>query len=78
MKPGMFQNQQLRQEMKLAPRMMQALRFLQAPLPELQHGRDVLFVAPGDVVLVLPPGFEERVTPKRPPSSGEPGAPPSR
>ena len=37
MKPGMFQNQQLRQEMKLAPRMMQALRFLQAPLPELRE-----------------------------------------
>ena len=33
----MFQNQQLRQEMKLAPRMMQALRFLQAPLPELRE-----------------------------------------
>ncbi|MBK9375639.1 MAG: septum formation initiator family protein [Holophagales bacterium] len=39
---------------------------------------DLQLVAPGDVVLVLPPGFEERVTPKRPPSSGEPGAPPSR
>ena len=37
MKLGMFQNQQLRQEMKLAPRMMQALRFLQAPLPELRE-----------------------------------------
>ena len=36
MKPGMFQNQSLRQEMKLAPRMVQALRFLQAPLPELR------------------------------------------
>ena len=33
----MFQNQSLRQEMKLAPRMMQALRFLQAPLPELHE-----------------------------------------
>ena len=32
----MFQNAQLRQEMKLAPRMMQSLRFLQAPLPELR------------------------------------------
>ena len=32
----MFQNPQMRQEMKLAPRMMQALRFLQAPLPELR------------------------------------------
>lgn len=37
MKPGMFQNQSLRQEMKLAPRMMQALRFLQAPWPELRE-----------------------------------------
>ena len=36
MKQGMFQNAQLRQEMKLAPRMMQSLRFLQAPLPELR------------------------------------------
>ena len=36
MKQGMFQNQSMRQEMKLAPRMMQALRFLQAPLPELR------------------------------------------
>jgi RNA polymerase sigma-54 factor len=36
MKQGMFQGQQMRQEMKLAPRMMQALRFLQAPLPELR------------------------------------------
>lgn len=32
----MFQNPQMRQEMKLAPRMMQSLRFLQAPLPELR------------------------------------------
>ncbi len=32
----MFQNAQMRQEMKLAPRMMQSLRFLQAPLPELR------------------------------------------
>ena len=37
MKQGLFQSQQLRQEMKLAPRMMQALRFLQAPLPELHE-----------------------------------------
>lgn len=36
MKQGMYQAPQLRQEMKLAPRMMQALRFLQAPLPELR------------------------------------------
>ena len=36
MKPGMFQNPQMRQEMKLAPRMMQSLRFQQAPLPELR------------------------------------------
>ncbi len=36
MKQGMFQGQQLRQEMKLAPRMLQALRFLQVPLPELR------------------------------------------
>jgi RNA polymerase sigma-54 factor len=36
MKPGMFQTQSLRQEMKLAPRMMQALRFLQAAVPELR------------------------------------------
>lgn len=33
----MFQGQALRQEMKLAPRMMQALRFLQAPWPELRE-----------------------------------------
>jgi cell division protein FtsB len=35
---------------------------------------DLSLVAPGDVVLVLPPGFEEKVTPKRtpivPPASG--------
>ena len=37
MKQGMFQSQSLRQEMKLAPRMMQALRYLQAPLPELRE-----------------------------------------
>jgi RNA polymerase sigma-54 factor len=37
MKQGLFQNQQIRQEMKLAPRMMQALRFLQAPWPELRE-----------------------------------------
>ena len=37
MKQGMFQNQAMRQEMKLAPRMMQALRFLQAPWPELRE-----------------------------------------
>ena len=28
---------------------------------------DLSLVAPGDVVLVLPPGFEEKVTPKRTP-----------
>lgn len=37
MKQGLIQSQQLRQEMKLSPRMMQALRFLQAPLPELHE-----------------------------------------
>ena len=37
MKPGMFQTPQLRQEMKLAPRMLQALRFLQVPWPELRE-----------------------------------------
>jgi RNA polymerase sigma-54 factor len=37
MKQGLFQSQQIRQEMKLAPRMMQALRFLQAPWPELRE-----------------------------------------
>lgn len=37
MKQGLFQNPQMRQEMKLAPRMMQALRFLQAPWPELRE-----------------------------------------
>ncbi|HPC20192.1 MAG: RNA polymerase factor sigma-54 [Kiritimatiellae bacterium] len=37
MKQGLFQNQQMRQEMKLAPRMIQALRFLQAPWPELRE-----------------------------------------
>ena len=35
MKQGLFQSQQIRQEMKLAPRMMQALRYLQVPVPEL-------------------------------------------
>lgn len=33
------------------------------------------FVRPGDVVLVLPPGFEEKVTPKRTPAAS-PGASP--
>jgi cell division protein FtsB len=34
---------------------------------------DLQLVAPGDVVLVLPPGFEERVMPKRtPPPEGAP------
>lgn len=37
MKLGLFQSQQLRQEMRLSPRMMQALHFLQAPLPELHE-----------------------------------------
>ena len=37
MKQGLFQSQQIRQEMKLAPRMMQALRFLQAPWLELRE-----------------------------------------
>ena len=37
MKQGMFQSTALRQEMKLAPRMMQALRYLQAPVPELRE-----------------------------------------
>ena len=37
MKQGMVPSQVLRQEMKLAPRMLQALRFLQAPLPELRE-----------------------------------------
>ncbi len=37
MKQGLFQSQQIRQEMKLAPRMVQALRFLQVPLPELRE-----------------------------------------
>lgn len=36
MNSGMYQHQSLRQEMKLAPRMMQALRFLQVPVPELR------------------------------------------
>ena len=35
MKQGLYQSQQIRQEMKLAPRMMQALRFLQVAVPEL-------------------------------------------
>ena len=35
---------------------------------------DLSLVAPGDVVLVLPPGFEEKVTPKRTPAPGA-GAP---
>jgi len=30
---------------------------------------ELRLVAPGDVVLVLPPGFEEKVTPKRTPAS---------
>jgi cell division protein FtsB len=33
---------------------------------------DLQLVAPGDVVLVLPPGFEEMVTPKRTPAHGTP------
>lgn len=37
MKAGFSQNQQMRQEMKLAPRMMQALKFLQVPWPELRE-----------------------------------------
>ena len=37
MKQGLYQSQQIRQEMKLAPRMVQALRFLQAPWPELRE-----------------------------------------
>ncbi len=37
---------------------------------------DLQLVAPGDVVLVLPPGFEEKVTPRRAPSPGTPA--PSR
>jgi RNA polymerase sigma-54 factor len=36
MKQGLFQNQSMRQEMKLSPRMMQALRYLQVPVPELR------------------------------------------
>lgn len=32
---------------------------------------DLQLVAPGDVVLVLPPGFEERVTPKPSPATGD-------
>lgn len=36
MKQGMYQTASMRQEMKLAPRMMQALRFLQAAVPELR------------------------------------------
>ena len=36
---------------------------------------DLRLVAPGDVVLVLPPGFEEKVTPKRTPAAS-PGASP--
>ena len=35
---------------------------------------DLSLVAPGDVVLVLPPGFEEKVTPKRTPAAS-PNAP---
>ncbi|MDD2240271.1 MAG: RNA polymerase factor sigma-54 [Kiritimatiellae bacterium] len=37
MKARLSQNQQMRQEMKLAPRMMQALTFLQVPWPELRE-----------------------------------------
>ena len=33
---------------------------------------DLQLVAPGDVVLVLPPGFEEKVTPKRTLPAAEP------
>ncbi len=36
MTQGMFQTTQMRHEMRLAPRMMQALRFLQVPIPELR------------------------------------------
>ena len=35
MKQGLYQSQQIRQEMKLAPRMVQALRYLQAGVAEL-------------------------------------------
>ena len=36
---------------------------------------DLQLVAPGDVVLVLPPGFEEKVTPKRTASPEKPAPP---
>ena len=61
MKQGMFQNAQMRQEMKLAPRMIQALRFLQAPWPELRElvraeleQNPVLEERPGEGELALP------------------------
>ena len=37
MKQGLHQQQKQRQEMKMAPRMIQSLRFLQSPLPELHE-----------------------------------------
>ena len=37
MQQGFYQSQQLRQEMKLAPQVIQALQFLQAPVPELHE-----------------------------------------
>ena len=62
MKQGLFQSQQIRQEMKLAPRMVQALRFLQAPLPELRELirgelelNPVLEEKTGDSDALLPP-----------------------
>ncbi len=39
---------------------------------------DLQLVAPGDVVLVLPPGFEEKVTPRRTPATGSPAPQASR
>jgi RNA polymerase sigma-54 factor len=37
MKQGLYQSQQIRQEMRLAPRMMQALKYLQVPVAELHE-----------------------------------------
>ena len=60
MKQGMFQTPQMRQEMKLAPRMLQALRFLQVPWLELRdliraelESNPVLEEKPGDDAAAL-------------------------
>ena len=64
MKQGLYQSQQVRQEMRLAPRLVQALRFLQAAVPELRElvqaeleQNPVLEERLGDME-IAPPGME--------------------